>query len=218
MILKRFLSLFLCAVLLLSNLAVFCYAADLTAADDTYVEFARTSGNFTDVPEDAFYSDAVLWAVENNITTGTSATTFAPDDICTRGQVVTFLWRAAGRPAPEKADTDFTDLADGAFYYDAVLWAVENGITTGTSATTFDPDANCNRGQIVTFLYRFMGGTASNSENSFEDLADGAFYYDAVLWAAENGITTGTSSTTFSPEDSCTRGQIVTFLYRAYTK
>ena len=170
---------------------------------------------FEDVPEDAFYHDAVLWAAANGITTGTSATTFEPESVCTRGQIVTFLWRAAGCPEPASSVMSFDDVKAGDFYYDAVLWAAEKGITTGTSATTFDPDAFCTRGQIVTMLNRYLGGKAASTKNPFDDVTEGAFYYDAVLWAAEMEITTGTSATTFEPDATCTRGQIVTFLYRA---
>ncbi len=171
---------------------------------------------FTDVTAGAYYYDAVLWAVQNGVTSGTSATTFSPDASCTRGQIVTFLWRAAGSPKPASNSNPFTDVKAGAYYYDAVLWAVEKGITSGTSATTFSPDASCTRGQTVTFLYRAAGSSkpASNS-NPFTDIMAGAYYYDAVLWAVEKGITSGTSATTFAPDSTVTRGQTVTFLYRS---
>ena len=169
---------------------------------------------FTDVPAGAYYEDAVLWALENNITTGLTDTTFGPDKSCTRAQAVTFLWRAAGSPVPASTDMPFTDVASGAYYYNAVLWAVEKGITNGTSATTFGPDATCVRGQIVTFLWRSQGQPAVDGSNPFTDVADSAYYYDAVLWAVKEGVTSGTSSTTFSPNSNCTRAQIVTFLYR----
>ncbi|MBO6010660.1 MAG: S-layer homology domain-containing protein, partial [Oscillospiraceae bacterium] len=168
---------------------------------------------FEDVPEDAWFAEAVDWAVENGITTGTTATTFEPELDCTRAQVVTFLWRAAGEPKASAANP-FTDVVEGSFYYDAVLWAVENGITTGTTATTFEPDAPCTRGQVVTFLWRAAGKPASGAANPFADVAEGAWYYDAVLWAAESGVTTGTSATTFAPDLNCTRAQVVTFLWR----
>ena len=173
--------------------------------------------NFKDVPSNAFYYDPVLWAVENGVTTGTSATTFSPDEVCTRGQVVTFLWRAAGQPEPKNTTNPFTDVKEGDFFYKAVLWAVENKVTTGTGdGTTFAPYENCNRGQIVTFLSRAKGGKATTSTNPFKDVAAGAFYYNPVLWAVENGITTGTGNGTFSPDTACNRGQVITFLYRAY--
>lgn len=170
---------------------------------------------FTDVPASAYYYDAVEWAVENGVTSGTSATTFSPVAACTRAQAMTFLWRAAGSPAPKSSVNPFTDVSSSAYYYDAVLWAVERGITAGTSVTTFSPDATCTRGQIVTFLYR-ADGAATAGNNPFTDVADNAYYADAVRWAVAESVTAGTSATTFSPDASCTRGQIVTFLYRAY--
>ena len=161
-----------------------------------------------------YYYDAVYWAVENGITTGTSATTFSPDASCTRAQMVTFLWRAAGSPEPETTVMPFTDVSSSDYYYKAVLWAVEEGITTGTSATAFSPDLAVTRAQTATFLYRFAGAPTVSGSNSFTDVDADAYYADAVLWAANEGITTGTSTTTFSPDDDCTRAQIVTFLYR----
>ena len=172
--------------------------------------------NFKDVPSNAFYYDAVLWAVEKGITTGTGADTFSPDEVCNRGQVVTFLWRAAGKPEPTKTENPFTDVKTTDFFYKAVLWAKENGITTGTSATAFSPNENCNRGQVVTFLSRALKGEPKKTDNPFTDVAAGAFYYNPVLWAVENGITTGTGADTFSPNEDCNRGQVITFLYRAY--
>ena len=172
---------------------------------------------FTDVPADAYYADAVAWAVENGITAGTSATTFSPDNACTRGQMVTFLWRAAGEPTPTTTATEnpFTDVIEGQYYFNAVLWAVENGITNGLDATTFGPNATVNRGQTVTFLYRAAGEPFAAGENPFTDVVADSYYYDAVLWAVANEVTTGMSETSFAPNASCTRGQIVTFLYRA---
>ena len=168
---------------------------------------------FTDVPSGAYYYDAVLWAVENGVTDGVTATLFAPDASCTRAQIVTFLWRAAGSPEPVGTSA-FTDVPASAYYAKAVAWAVENGITTGTSDTTFSPDAPCTRGQSVTFLYRARKGAASAS-TIFTDVPAGAFYAAPVAWAVENGITNGTSTATFSPDAPCTRAEIVTFLYRA---
>ena len=176
------------------------------------------STGFVDVPASAYYADAVKWAVEKGITTGTSATTFSPEASCTRAQMVTFLWRAAGSPAPKATTTAFTDLDKSAYYYDAVLWAVEQGITTGTSATTFSPNATVTRGQTVTFLYRFAGQPAVSGSSSFTDVNSRDYYAAAVQWAKEQGITSGTSDTTFSPTSDCTRGQIVTFLYRQLAK
>ena len=182
--------------------------------------FAKTedvtpSTGFTDVKTTDYFFNAVDWAVKNNITNGLTSTTFGPDVTCTRAQTVTFLWRAAGSPAPKTANNPFTDVKASDYYYNAVLWAVENGITNGASATTFAPDATVERGQVVTFLWRAADKLASQTDNHFTDLKDGAYYTDAVLWAVEKGITTGTSATTFAPEAGCTRGQIVTFLYRA---
>lgn len=170
---------------------------------------------FTDVYEGAYYADAVEWAVANGITSGTSATTFSPDASCTRAQMVTFLWRAAGSPAPAATINPFTDVDSGAYYYDAVLWAVEQGITSGTSATTFAPDAAVTRGQTVTFLYRAAGAPAVSGSSAFTDVAADAYYASAVVWAVSEGVTNGTSATTFSPDADCTRAQIVTFMYRA---
>ena len=170
---------------------------------------------FTDVPAEQYYYAPVLWAVENGITTGMSETSFAPDATCTRGQIVTFLWRANGSPEPKSSTNPFSDVTESDYYYKAVLWAVEKGITTGTSATTFSPDSGCTRGQVATFLWRAQGQPAPGGSNIFTDIASGAYYYDAVLWAVENGITNGMGNGTFAPEATCTRGQIVTFLYRA---
>lgn len=168
---------------------------------------------FLDVPTDAYYYDAVAWAVENGVTGGTSATTFSPDNACTRAQMVTFLWRAAGSPEPETTVNPFTDVSADAYYYEAVLWAVENGITNGTSATTFGPDATVTRSQTVTFLWRNAGSPVV-AGTGFADVSADAYYASAVAWAAREGITSGTSTTTFSPDNACTRAQIVTFLYR----
>ena len=181
----------------------------------TFVEIAEEPETlpFVDVPTGAYYYDAVAWAVENDITTGTSATTFGPDIRGTRARRAPCLWRAAGSPEPESTVNPFTDVSAGAYYYDAVLWAVEQGITNGTSASTFSPDATVTRGQTVTFLWRYDGSTAV-SGSSFVDVAADAYYADAVTWAASEGVTTGTSATTFSPDNDCTRAQIVTFLYR----
>lgn len=171
---------------------------------------------FSDVQAGAYYYDAVLWAVDKKITSGTSATTFSPGNPCTRGQIVTFLWRAAGSPKPTSSNNPFIDVKAGAYYYDAVLWAVEKGITSGTSATTFSPDTACTRGQTVTFLWRAAGSPkAASSTNPFSDVKSGAYYYDAVLWAVEQKVTSGTSATTFAPGSTVTRGQTVTFLYRS---
>ena len=171
---------------------------------------------FQDVPGDTYYFEAVNWAVANNVTNGTSETTFSPNVGCTRAQVVTFLWRAAGQPEPTEGTNPFTDVKEGTYYYKAVLWAVEKGITNGTSETTFDPDETCTRGQIVTFLWRREGKPApTGANNPFADVKPSAYFGSAVLWAVEKGITNGTSETTFEPNEDCTRAQVVTFLFRA---
>ena len=174
----------------------------------------KSAQTFVDVPENAYYAPAVNWAVEKGVTEGTSATTFSPDAVCTRAQIVTFLYRAAGSPAVKSAVNPFTDVSASDYYYNAVLWAVENGITTGTSETMFSPNESCTRAQCVTFLYRAVG-SAATAKASFTDVSADAYYAPAVDWAVEKGVTTGTSATTFSPDDACTRAQIVTFLYRA---
>ena len=175
---------------------------------------APTVNPFVDVPAGSFYYDAVLWAVEKGVTTGTSATTFEPDGSCTRAQAVTFLWRVAGCPAPKSAAMPFTDVKAGSFYYDAVLWAVENGITKGTSETTFEPEADCTRAQIVTLIWRAQKSPAAGTDNPFNDVKAGSFYETAVLWAVKAGVTKGTSAVTFEPEGICTRAQIVTLIWR----
>ena len=173
---------------------------------------------FVDVKPNTYYYNAGLWAVNNGITRGTSATTFSPDEPCTRAQAVTFLWRAVGCPTPKGSQMPFKDVVKGSFYETAVLWAVENGITKGTSSTTFTPDATCNRAQFATLLWRFRGMPDAGTTNPFADVPEGTYYTDAVLWAVEKGITNGTSATTFSPDEDCTRAQIVTFLYRCLGK
>ena len=201
---KKLLSLLLCLSLFSSLL---CLPA-----------FATEHNPFDDVNEKDYFYAPVLWAVENSITTGTGKTTFSPNNTCTRAQVVTFLWRAAGKPAPQSTENYFTDVAKGAYYYEAVLWAVEEGITNGLTQSTFGPESSCTRAQVVTFLWRAEGRPAPKSdENPFTDVAEGAYYYEAVLWAVEQGITTGMTKTTFGPESPCTRGQIVTFIYRSMT-
>ncbi|OKZ68175.1 MAG: hypothetical protein BHV93_13960 [Clostridiales bacterium 52_15] len=178
-------------------------------------EFVKTAAtSFADVPANAYFADAVKWAVDKGITNGLSDTMFGPYESCTRAQIVTFLWRAAGSPKPKTASS-FTDVPVSTYYAKAVAWAVENGITNGMTETTFAPDEACTRGQSVTFLHRALKGTASGSVN-FTDVPANAFYTDAVNWAVANNVTNGTSNTTFSPNADCTRAEIVTFLYRAY--
>lgn len=181
----------------------------------TFMEDNSMLNFFYDVPNGAYFYEAVKWAVKNGITTGVGNDLFAPEQPCTRAQIVTFLWRAAGSPEPKGTAAGMTDVVSGSYYEKAVAWAIENGITTGTTATTFSPDATCTRGQSVTFLHRALKGSASGSTN-FTDVASDAFYADAVNWAVANNVTNGTSATTFSPNSDCTRAEIVTFLYRAY--
>ena len=184
--------------------------------------FMKSNGNpqtgvFVDVAEGSYYEEAIDWAVEKGITNGVSSNMFAPNDPCTRAQIVTFLWRAAGSPAP-KSMSSFTDVPADAFYAKAVAWAVENGITSGTGEGKFSPNAICTRAQSVTFLYRASGSPAVSGSAVFGDVVANAFYADAVAWAVANGVTNGTTSSTFSPDNGCTRAQIVTFLYRAFNK
>ena len=168
---------------------------------------------YRDVSKDSYYYDAVQWASDKGITNGVADGVFAPDWVCTRGQIVTFLWRSVGSPAPKTTEMPFADVAEDAYYAQAVLWAVENGITKGTSETTFSPDQTCTRAHAVAFLYRLAGSPAVTG-SSFQDVAADAYYNAAVAWAVQQGITNGTSETTFSPDETCTRAQIVTFLYR----
>ena len=197
---KKILSIILMGVLLLSALP--------------FASGAAAGASFADLEAGWYYLDAVAWAVERKITTGTTPTTFEPNSNCLREHAVTFLWRAAGEPLPKNQSNPFTDVPKGAYYYNAVLWAVENGITTGTSDTTFGPQETCTRAQIVTFIYRFNGKPAVDGKHSFTDLQAGYYYINPVIWASKNGITTGTTKTTFTPDGECKRGQIVTFLHR----
>lgn len=188
-------------------------ACTVTVSKPLVPEVPGTS--FTDVPAGAYYEEAVGWAVEKGITMGTSDSTFTPDGVCTRAQAVTFLWRAAGSPAAKAGSLPFADVKAGSYYDDAVRWAVENGVTVGTSATTFSPNATCSRAQIVTFLWRAQKSPAAGSANPFDDVAGSAYYADAVQWAVQKDITKGTGATAFSPDANCIRAQIVTFLYRS---
>ena len=201
---KKLISIILCAALL-SSLFV--------------IPICAVTGNpFADVPEDEFYYTPVLWAVANGITAGTAADKFSPDDPCTRAQVVTFLWRGEGKPEPTQTEHPFTDISAGEFYYKAVLWAVEEGITVGTAPDQFGPDDPCTRAQVVTFLWRAMGEPdPSSTSHPFTDVTAEDFYYKAMLWAVEEGITVGLTPTSFGPDATCTRSQIVTFIYRYMT-
>lgn len=170
--------------------------------------------DFIDVPNGAYFAKAVNWAVENNITAGTGKTTFSPNQTCTRAQAVTFLWRYAGSPKPTANSSKFVDVAPGQYYTDAVLWAVEKGITGGVSTTRFAPDDKCTRAQIVSFLHRMSGSPSVSGVSPFLDVPPSLYYANSVAWAVEKGITMGTSTTLFSPHNDCSRGQIVSFLYR----
>ena len=177
----------------------------------------KLTNPFKDVAKGKFYFDPVLWAISQDpqITTGVTKTTFEPDRVCTRAHVVTFLWRANGCPEPTNTTNTFKDVPNGKYYTKAVLWAAEQGITTGYKDGTFRPDDECTRGQVVTFLWRAKGQPApASTSNPFKDVPAGKYYTTAVLWALENNITKGRTSTTFGPDDSCTRGHVVTFLYR----
>lgn len=172
---------------------------------------------FKDIKEGSFYYDSVYWAVRKDITQGIGDSLFNPEGTCTRAQVVTFLWRAAGEPKPETTKNPFVDVEEGAYYYDAVLWAYENGITLGLDGEHFDPEGACTRAQVVTFLWRVAEKPkAETAKNPFEDVKKGDYYYDAVLWAYKNGITNGISDTQFQIDGTCKRAQAVTFLYRMY--
>ena len=167
---------------------------------------------FSEVDASAYYYDAVQWAVQKGITSGTTETTFSPDQTCTRAQTITFLWRAAGSPAPKGGKNPFADVKESSHYYNAVLWAAEKGIVSGD---TFNPDTAVTRAQAMTFLHRNAGSPAAKAGVSFSDVPAGAYFEKAVAWAAEKGITSGTKDNTFRPDAACTRGQIMTFLYRA---
>ena len=183
------------------------------SASFAQVQKPEETSPYRDVSKDSYYYDAVQWASNKGITNGVSDGVFAPDWVCTRGQIVTFLWRSVGSSAPKTAEMPFADVAEDAYYAQAVLWAVENGITKGTSETTFSPNETCTRAHAVAFLYRLAGSPAVTG-SSFQDVAADAYYNAAVAWAVQQGITKGTSETTFSPNETCTRAQIVTFLYR----
>ena len=176
-----------------------------------------TVGGMTDVTSDSWYAESVKWALDKGITTGTSNTTFSPDNTCTRAQAVTFLWRAMGALKPTTTVQLFTDVSASEYYYEAVLWAAEQGITSGTGNGQFSPDKECTRGEIVTFLWRAKNTPAPGGSNFFWDVSGESYCATAVDWAYAEGITTGTGGGAFSPDNSCTRAQIVTFLYRDQT-
>lgn len=175
---------------------------------------SQTASGFTDVPANAYYTDAVKWALEKKVTNGTTKNTFSPSKDCTRAEIVTFLWRAKGEPEPTTTVNPFTDVDPSSFAYKAILWAAEEGIATGTGKNTFNPNGACTRGEAVTFLWRAAKKPAASGDIAFTDVPAGTFYTDAVKWAVEEKITTGVTSTTFVPGKNCTRGDIVTFLWR----
>ena len=194
----------------------FTMPASKVTVEATFKPLTTTGNNpFIDVPAGSYYEDAVIWAVDKGITSGTSAVTFDPNGNCTRAQAVTFLWRAAGSPAPKTKVMSFTDVPSGSYYYDAVLWAMEQGITKGTSDTAFSPNASCTRAQIVTFLWRASGSPAVSGNSAFTDVASDAYYAAAVAWAEKNSVTGGIGGGLFGSGNNCTRAQIVTFIYRS---
>ena len=185
-------------------------AEDLRRAESAFAKLSP----FVDVSPDDYFFEAVKWALANDVTKGTDDTHFSPNANCSRGQVVTFLWRAAGMPEAD-GENPFSDVTEKDYFYDAVLWAVENEITTGSGEGKFSPNGNCTRGQVATFLWRAAGSPEAAGDNPFTDVTESDYFYDAVLWAVDQEITKGTSATAFSPNAICTRGQVVTFLYRA---
>ena len=194
----------------------FTMPASKVEINATFVKEIETSP-FSDVSTSAYYYEAVKWAQEKGITGGIGNGLFGPNQPCTRAQIVTFLWRAAGSPEPKGTAAGMTDVVSGSYYEKAVAWAIENGVTTGTTATTFSPDATCTRAQAVTFLARALNAKAAGKAE-FSDVPANSYFAEAVAWAAANGVTEGVGNGMFAPDNDCTRGQIVTFLYRAYNK
>lgn len=189
-------------------------SVESASASCTFTVIEPAENTFIDISEKAYYANAVKWASENEITNGTGKYTFSPDDVCTRAQAATFLWRASGSPMPQNTIVSFDDVAPDKYYFEAVQWAFEQGITDGTSAISFSPNAECTRAHIVTFIYRMHNARSESTGTPFVDVSENAYYADAVSWAVSEGITNGSSHTAFSPNDGCTRAQIVTFLYR----
>lgn len=188
----------------------------LQQTDYEEITLIQTENPFTDVEKDDYFYNSVLWAVENKVTAGTSATTFSPDKVCTRAEVVTMLWRAAGSPAPLSVNVPFTDVPANAYYRDAVLWAVDYGVTAGTTASTFSPDELCTRAQVMTMLWRAKESPLPDgNKEAFLDVDKDDYFFLPVVWAVENEITGGAGFFLFSPDAPCSRGQIVTFLYKA---
>lgn len=188
----------------------------MPTSEDIHISPITQPKSFVDVAPDKFYSIPVQWAVERGITAGVDDTHFAPDQIYNRAQVVTFLWRAAGSPEPASQYNPFVDVLEGKYYYKAVLWAVEKGITKGIDNTHFGTNQQCTRGHVATFLWRTLGKPMPSAVvNPFKDIVAGKFYTEGVLWAVDSGVTKGVDDHHFAPDKACTRGQIVTFLYRA---
>ena len=190
-----------------------------TTGDYTFTAvWEKVPLKFDDIPENAWYYDAITWGADEAITLGTTDTTFSPERDCTRAQILTFLWRYAGMPTAKERQHPFTDVDETSYYYEAMLWGLEQGITTGTTSTTFSPHAPCTRGQIATFLWRYSGKPKPSAASPFDDVAPGSYCYDAVAWAAEQGITKGVTAATFCPNRSCTRAQGITMMYRFATR
>ena len=192
--------------------------AGKVSVEPVFEQIQAEQTGFIDVKSGDYFHDAVQWAVNNSITDGTSKDTFSPRMSCTRAQMVTFLWRAAGSPKATSMKNSFADVDSSAYYADAILWAIENGITKGTSEDTFSPNMTVTRGQSVTFLHRAAGTPAADKDSGFRDVEASAYYADAVAWASQNGITDGTGDGKFSPNTDCTRAQIVTLMYRSNLK
>jgi len=203
------------SVKLKGNTTVYAKWTEKTGETTDTKDTTEVVNPFIDVTNGDYFHDAVLWAVEKGITSGTTSNLFSPNMVCTRAQTVTLLWKAMGSPEPASTDCIFTDVAKDAYYYKAVLWAVENGIAAGTSSTTFSPDSSVSRAQAVTFMWRAEGKPVVNCVNPFTDVTGNDYYYDAIMWAVEKNITQGSGTSTFSPNNCCTRAQIVSFLYRA---
>lgn len=190
-----------------------------TTGDYTFTAvWEKVPLKFDDIPENAWYYDAITWGADEAITLGTTDTTFSPERDCTRAQILTFLWRYAGMPTAKERQHPFTDVDETSYYYEAMLWGLEQGITTGTTSTTFSPYTPCTRGQIATFLWRYSGKPKTSAASPFDDVAPGSYCYDAVAWAAEQGITKGVTAATFCPNRSCTRAQGITMMYRFATR
>ena len=189
---------------------------DIAIDTDVNTDINTNINQFNDVPSNAYYTEAINWAVENNITSGISITQFSPDKTCTRGQVVSFIWRAMGQPEPTINENPFIDVSENDYNYKAILWAYENGIASGITNNIFGSDEYCTRSQVVTFLWRAAGQPTTTLNNSFIDVRKNSYFINAINWAVENGITSGTSNSTFGVDDYCTRSQVVTFLYRNY--